>query len=211
MRESPRALRRRARWRCCRKTIATDSSGRPRRIGRRNCSRSTIPDFSTARAPFRAADGRVLPSPDRRTFPLVLEFAREPARALRCSAMPRRRCIPSPAGIQCRAARRVELAQIVLDSRRDGSVTRRCSGASLRGRRTDRMAGIAFTHGLVRLFGTTCLVRWPRGLALTLLDSVAGSEARIHTRNAVRCSVAAARASPLAFQKACHFARRSAK
>ena len=42
-----------------------------------------------------------------------------------------------------------------------------------RGRRTDRMSGIAFTHALVRLFGNDVpLVRWPRGLALTLLDAV---------------------------------------
>ena len=42
-----------------------------------------------------------------------------------------------------------------------------------RGRRTDRMAGIAFTHGLVSLFGNDLpLVRWPRGLALTLLDAL---------------------------------------
>jgi 2-polyprenyl-6-methoxyphenol hydroxylase-like FAD-dependent oxidoreductase len=35
------------------------------------------------------------------------------------------------------------------------------------------MAGIALTHGLVRLFGNDLpFVRWPRGLALTLLDAV---------------------------------------
>jgi len=42
-----------------------------------------------------------------------------------------------------------------------------------RGRRTDRWAGIAFTHGLVNLFGNDlALFRWPRGLALTLLDAL---------------------------------------
>jgi 2-octaprenyl-6-methoxyphenol hydroxylase len=42
-----------------------------------------------------------------------------------------------------------------------------------RGRRTDRWAGIALTHGLVNLFGNdVALVRWPRGLALTLLDAL---------------------------------------
>jgi 2-polyprenyl-6-methoxyphenol hydroxylase-like FAD-dependent oxidoreductase len=42
-----------------------------------------------------------------------------------------------------------------------------------RGRRVDRMSGIAFTHALVRLFGNDVpFVRWPRGLALTLLDAV---------------------------------------
>ena len=43
----------------------------------------------------------------------------------------------------------------------------------LAGRRTDRMAGIAFTHGLVGVFGNDLpFVRWPRGLALTLLDAI---------------------------------------
>ena len=40
-------------------------------------------------------------------------------------------------------------------------------------RRTDRYAGIAFTHGLTQLFATdAAAVRWPRGLALTLLDAL---------------------------------------
>jgi 2-polyprenyl-6-methoxyphenol hydroxylase-like FAD-dependent oxidoreductase len=41
-----------------------------------------------------------------------------------------------------------------------------------RQRRGDRYAGIAFTHGLVAAFGNDVpLLRWPRGLALTLLDA----------------------------------------
>jgi 2-polyprenyl-6-methoxyphenol hydroxylase-like FAD-dependent oxidoreductase len=44
------------------------------------------------------------------------------------------------------------------------------------------MAGIAFTHGLVRLFGNDLpLLRWPRGLALTLLDAVPAAK-RAFTR-----------------------------
>ena len=40
-------------------------------------------------------------------------------------------------------------------------------------RRTDRWAGIAFTHGLLGVFGNdSALLRWPRGLALTLLDAL---------------------------------------
>jgi hypothetical protein len=35
------------------------------------------------------------------------------------------------------------------------------------------MAGIAFTHGLVSIFGNDLsLVRWPRGFALAVLDAV---------------------------------------
>jgi 2-octaprenyl-6-methoxyphenol hydroxylase len=41
----------------------------------------------------------------------------------------------------------------------------------VRGRRADRFGGVAFTHGLVTIFGNDVpLARWPRGLALTLLD-----------------------------------------
>ena len=40
-------------------------------------------------------------------------------------------------------------------------------------RRTDRSAGIAFTHGLVRIFGNDlAALRWPRGIALSLLDAL---------------------------------------
>ncbi|HEY8623481.1 MAG TPA: ubiquinone biosynthesis protein UbiH, partial [Casimicrobiaceae bacterium] len=42
-----------------------------------------------------------------------------------------------------------------------------------RRRAVDRWSGIAFTHGLLGLFGTDVpLLRWPRGLALTLLDAL---------------------------------------
>jgi 2-polyprenyl-6-methoxyphenol hydroxylase-like FAD-dependent oxidoreductase len=43
----------------------------------------------------------------------------------------------------------------------------------LAARRTDRLAGIALTHGLVGIFGNDhALLSWPRGLALTLLGAV---------------------------------------
>ena len=44
------------------------------------------------------------------------------------------------------------------------------------------MAGIAFTHGLVSVFGNDLpFVRWPRGLALTLLDAIPAAK-RAFTR-----------------------------
>ena len=52
----------------------------------------------------------------------------------------------------------------------------------VRSRRTDRMAGIAFTHGLVDLFGNDLpFVRWSRGLALTMLDAIPAAK-RAFTR-----------------------------
>ncbi len=45
--------------------------------------------------------------------------------------------------------------------------------AYARRRRVDRAAGIAFTHGLLGIFGSDApLLRWPRGLALTMLDAL---------------------------------------
>ncbi len=42
-----------------------------------------------------------------------------------------------------------------------------------RRRSVDRWSGIAFTHGLLTIFGAdVSLLRWPRGLALTFLDAV---------------------------------------
>ena len=112
---------------------------------------------------------------DRRTFPLLLEFAREPARE-RCVAVGNAAQTLHPVagqGFNVGLRDAWELAQIVLDTPRerlgDEAMLRRYS----RSRRTDRAAGIAFTHGLVRLFGNDLpFVRWPRGLALTMLDAV---------------------------------------
>jgi 2-octaprenyl-6-methoxyphenol hydroxylase len=65
------------------------------------------------------------------------------------------------------------LADVVLDTPRERLGDRAMLERYLRSRRTDRMAGIAFTHGLVSIFGNDLpVVRWPRGLALTMLDAV---------------------------------------
>ncbi len=66
-----------------------------------------------------------------------------------------------------------ELAQVVLDTPRELLGGRAMVARYLRGRCTDRTAGIAFTHGLVNVFGNdSSLLRWPRGLALTLLGAL---------------------------------------
>jgi 2-octaprenyl-6-methoxyphenol hydroxylase len=124
---------------------------------------------------FGARAGGFVRVADRRTFPLVLEYVREPARE-RCVALGNAAQALHPVagqGFNMGLRDAWELARIVLDVPReelgDASMLRRYA----RGRRTDRATGIAFTHGLVRLFGNDLpLVRWPRGLALTLLDAV---------------------------------------
>jgi 2-octaprenyl-6-methoxyphenol hydroxylase len=66
-----------------------------------------------------------------------------------------------------------ELAQAIIDTPRDALGDAPMLERHARGRRADRWAGIAFTHGLVNLFGNDrAVVRWPRGLALTLLDAL---------------------------------------
>ena len=124
---------------------------------------------------FGARSGRFARVTDRRTFPLVMEYAREPARA-RCIALGNAAQTLHPVagqGFNLGLRDAWELAQIILDSPREQLGTDAMLRRYSRGRRTDRMAGIAFTHGLVRLFGNDLpLLRWPRGLALTLLDAV---------------------------------------
>ncbi len=124
---------------------------------------------------FGARTGGFVRVADRRTFPLVLEFAPEPVRA-RCVALGNAAQTLHPVagqGFNIGLRDAWELAEIVVDTPReqigDQAMLRRYS----RSRRMDRTAGITFTHGLVRLFGNDLpLARWPRGLALTLLDAV---------------------------------------
>ena len=124
---------------------------------------------------FGARAGRFTRVADRRTFPLVMEYAREPARA-RCVALGNAAQTLHPVagqGFNLGLRDAWELAQIVLDTPRAQIGGDEMLARYSRSRRTDRMAGIAFTHGLVRLFGNDVpLLRWPRGLALTLLDAV---------------------------------------
>jgi 2-octaprenyl-6-methoxyphenol hydroxylase len=66
-----------------------------------------------------------------------------------------------------------ELAQELLATPRDAIGSRERLAAYARRRRTDRFAGIAFTHALLGVFGSDApLLRWPRGLALTMLDAL---------------------------------------
>jgi 2-octaprenyl-6-methoxyphenol hydroxylase len=66
-----------------------------------------------------------------------------------------------------------ELAQKILGASRDAIGGGTMLAAYAARRRLDRGAGIAFTHGLVRIFGNDVpLARWSRGFALALLDVV---------------------------------------
>jgi len=112
---------------------------------------------------------------ERRAFPLALEFATEPAGARTVVLGNAAQTLHPVAGQGFNVGLRDawELAQIVLDTPRDAIGDRAMLERYVRARRTDRIAGIAFTHGLVGIFGNdVALVRWPRGLALTLLGAM---------------------------------------
>ncbi len=112
---------------------------------------------------------------DRRTFPLSLEFARP-------SAVSRTVLIGNAAqalhpiagqGFNLGIRDAFELGQAIVACDRDTLGEARMIAAFTARRRVDRYAGIAFTHGLTRVFASELpFVRWPRGLALTLLDAL---------------------------------------
>jgi 2-octaprenyl-6-methoxyphenol hydroxylase len=66
-----------------------------------------------------------------------------------------------------------DLARMIVDSPRDALGSQAMLAQYRQRRAGDRRAGIAFTHGLVRLFGNDLpWLRVPRGLGMMLLDSV---------------------------------------
>ncbi|HEY1327306.1 MAG TPA: FAD-dependent monooxygenase [Casimicrobiaceae bacterium] len=110
---------------------------------------------------------------DRRSFPLVLERARPPV-ALRVVAIGNAAQALHPIagqGFNLGLRDAYELAQSLIGSRRDDIGSRAMLDAYARRRSVDRRTGIAFTDALVRLFSGDAL-RWPRGLGLTLLDTM---------------------------------------
>jgi len=112
---------------------------------------------------------------NRRTFPLRLEFARSTI-ATRTVVIGNAAQALHPIagqGFNLGVRDAYELSRSIISAPRDalGSATMLAAFAARR--RTDRYAGIAFTHGLTKLFATdAAIVRWPRGVALTLLDAM---------------------------------------
>jgi 2-octaprenyl-6-methoxyphenol hydroxylase len=112
---------------------------------------------------------------DRRTFPLMLDFAgRVVANRIALVGNAAQALHPvAGQGFNLGVRDAWELAQELLATARDQIGARDGLAAYARRRRPDRWAGIAFTHGLLGAFGSDSLVlRWPRGLALTLLDAL---------------------------------------
>jgi 2-octaprenyl-6-methoxyphenol hydroxylase len=112
---------------------------------------------------------------ERRTFPLRLEYAPRVVDERRVLLGNAAQALHPVAGQGFNLGLRdaYELAQELLATSRDAIGSLEQLAAYARRRRADRIAGIAFTHGLLGIFGTDApLVSWPRGLALTMLDSL---------------------------------------
>ena len=134
---------------------------------------------------FGARVGGFLKSEDRRTFPLVLEFAGAVVGARTVLLGNAAQALHPVAGQGFNLGVRdaYELAQALLATPRDRLGATDRLAAYARHRLGDRWAGIAMTHGLLNIFGTdAALLRWPRGLALTLLDAFPPLK-RIFTRS----------------------------
>ena len=110
---------------------------------------------------------------ERRSFPLRLEYAKRIVRE-RCVLLGNAAQALHPIagqGLNLGLRDAYELAQELLDTPRDAIGSRDALAAYARRRQLDRLSGIAFTHGLIGLFGSaTPMASWPRGLALTMLD-----------------------------------------
>ena len=124
---------------------------------------------------FGARTGGYTRVADRRTFPLALEYSRTTA-GTRCVVLGNAAQTLHPVagqGFNVGLRDAAGLAQVVLDTSRDEIGGRAMLDRYVGSRRADRWAGIAFTHGLVSVFGSDrALLRWPRGLALTMLDTL---------------------------------------
>lgn len=111
----------------------------------------------------------------RRTFPLALEYASATI-GTRCVVLGNAAQTLHPVagqGFNVGLRDAFELAQEIIYAPRDTLGDAPMLNRHARGRLADRWTGIAFTHGLVKIFGNdVALLRWPRGLALTLLDAV---------------------------------------
>ncbi len=112
---------------------------------------------------------------DRRKFPLALEFAR-PLISVRTVVIGNAAQALHPIagqGFNLGMRDAYELARVIIATPRDWLGEHTMLEMYATRRRGDRYGGIAFTHGLTQLFALSLpAFRWPRGLALALLDTI---------------------------------------
>jgi 2-octaprenyl-6-methoxyphenol hydroxylase len=121
---------------------------------------------------------------ERRSFPLALEYVgRVVAQRIALLGNAAQALHPvAGQGFNLGVRDAYELAQELLATPREEIGTRERLARYARRRQPDRVAGIAFTHGLLGIFGVDApWLSWPRGLALTLLDALPPAK-RIFTR-----------------------------
>ncbi len=111
----------------------------------------------------------------RRCFPLALEYAQPPtaARTILIGNAAQSLHPIAGQGFNLGVRDAFELGQAIVHGNRAALGTRPMVAAFAAQRRRDRFAGMAFTHGLTRVFTAEHPVaRWPRGVALALLDAM---------------------------------------
>jgi len=112
---------------------------------------------------------------ERRSFPLRLEFARPTVAARSVVIGNAAQALHPIAGQGFNLGLRdaYEMGEAIIRAPREALGSASMLAAFAARRRPDRYAGIAFTHGLTRIFATESMfLRWPRGLALALLDAI---------------------------------------
>ena len=117
---------------------------------------------------FTAASGR-------RAFPLALEVARDITCARTAVIGNAAQALHPIAGQGFNLGLRDawDLARMIVDTPRDALGSEPMQARYRRSRARDRRAGIAFTHGLVHLFGNDWpWLRLPRGIGMMLLDAM---------------------------------------
>ncbi len=121
---------------------------------------------------------------DRRSFPLALEVAPSVV-ATRCAVIGNAAQALHPVagqGFNLGLRDAYQLARSIIDVPRAEIGSDRMLRGYARARRADRLGGVAFTHGLLGLFANDFgWLRWPRGLALSLLDAMPPAK-RLFTR-----------------------------
>lgn len=112
---------------------------------------------------------------ERRSFPLTLEVARNTTTRRVVVIGNAAQALHPVAGQGFNLGLRdaFELGTVIVDTKRDALGGSAMLARYRASRTRDRRAGIAFTHGLVHLFGNDApLYRAPRGLGMMLIDSV---------------------------------------
>ena len=118
----------------------------------------------------------VVAASGRRTFPLALELSTAPATSRSIAIGNAAQTLHPVAGQGVNLGLRDAhaLARMLFDTPREAIGTRPMLDRYSASRRSDRLGGVALTHGLVALFGSNAApLRWPRGVALSLLDACA--------------------------------------